>query len=232
MLKTLDKVLLSDNATQDFYKQYQDPEFKSWLVGILPEIEDAKQLKQDNPWHVYGCLDHILHSVESINSQTKDLDDATRRQLAYTMFLHDIGKPETHLRRYSKLYGREIDSFFNHNKASVKIADRVLGQFGFDADEQTKIKHLVHEHDIFMFITLDPDNNKHHKALSYPLVQELVDSYDNVGVGSGKELLSQLIMVGRADNLAQNPEMTQNSLKLLDKMDNMLTQDPNQTPVQ
>ena len=227
MLETLDKILLSDNVVEDFYKQYEDENFKSWLVGILPEVEDCKNMQQDNPWHIYGCLDHILHSVQTINSQTKDLDDATRRQLAYTMFLHDIGKPECKLRRYSKLYGREIDSFFNHNKASTKVADRVLGQFGFDQQEQTKIKHLVHEHDIFMFITINPDGNKHHKVLSYQLINELVDDYSSIG--DGKEILSQLIMVGRADNLAQNPEMTGNSLKMLDKMQNMLTQDSNQT---
>ena len=48
------------------------------------------------------------------------------------MFLHDIGKPECHIRRYSKLYKREVDSFFNHNIAGVKIAARVLREFGFD----------------------------------------------------------------------------------------------------
>ena len=227
MLETLDKVLLSDNVVEDFYTQYADQDFKNWLVGILPEVEDCKNMEQDNPWHIYGCLDHILHSVEMINSQTKDLDDKTRRQLAYTMFLHDIGKPECKLRRYSKLYGREIDSFFNHNKASTKVADRVLGQFGFDQQEQAKIKHLVHEHDIFMFITMNPDGNKYHKPLTYSLIDELVD--DCSSVGDGREVLGQLIMVGRADNLAQNPEMTANSLKMLDKMQSMLTQDDKQT---
>ncbi len=227
MLETLDKVLLSDNVVEDFYTQYADQDFKNWLVGILPEVEDCKNMEQDNPWHIYGCLDHILHSVEMINSQTKDLDDKTRRQLAYTMFLHDIGKPECKLRRYSKLYGREIDSFFNHNKASTKVADRVLGQFGFDQQEQAKIKHLVHEHDIFMFITMNPDGNKYHKPLTYGLIDELVD--DCSSVGDGREVLGQLIMVGRADNLAQNPEMTANSLKMLDKMQSMLTQDDKQT---
>ncbi len=227
MLETLDKVLLSDNVVEDFYSQYADEDFKNWLVGILPEVEDCKNMEQDNPWHIYGCLGHILHSVEMINSQTKDLDDKTRRQLAYTMFLHDIGKPECKLRRYSKLYGREIDSFFNHNKASTKVADRVLTQFGFDQQEQAKIKHLVHEHDIFMFITMNPDGNKYHKPLTYGLINELVD--DCSSVGNGREVLGQLIMVGRADNLAQNPQMTANSLKMLDKMQSMLTQDDKQT---
>ena len=221
MLETLDKVLLSDNVVQDFYEQYEDENFKNWLVDILPEVEDCKNMEQDNPWHIYGCLDHILHSVESINSQTKDLDDAIRRQLAYTMFLHDIGKPECKLRRYSKLYGREIDSFFNHNKASVKVADRVLGQFGFDQDEQAKIKHLVHEHDIFMFIRPFKTDNPHWRTLSPQLIKDEIEDLNYVG--NGKQLMRYLIMIGRSDNLAQNEKMTPPSLKMLNKMDIMLS---------
>ena len=78
-----------------------------------------------------------------------------------------------------------------------------------------------------MFITMNPDGNKYHKPLTYGLIDELVD--DCSSVGNGREVLGQLIMVGRADNLAQNPEMTANSLKMLDKMQSMLTQDDKQT---
>jgi hypothetical protein len=41
-------------------------------------------------------------------------------------------------------------------------------------------------------------------------------------VGNGFELMEYLIMVGRSDNLAQNPNMTADSLKLLDAMNNIL----------
>ena len=41
-------------------------------------------------------------------------------------------------------------------------------------------------------------------------------------VSNGVELLEHLIKVGRADSLAQNPQMTEYSLKLLDKMETML----------
>ena len=34
--------------------------------------------------------------------------------------------------------------------------------------------------------------------------------------------MKYLVMVGRADNMAQNPEMTRDSLHMLDKMDDML----------
>lgn len=220
MLNVLNDILLSDNVVENFYKNYNNEEFKKWLLNILPEVEDCKNLNQDNPWHIYNCLDHILHSVEEMNKQTISLNQDTRKILAYTMFLHDIGKPQCHIRRYSKLYKREVDSFFNHNKASVKIADRVLKDFGFNEQQSEEIKALVEDHDIFMFITLKNDNNQHHKVLSPKVMQEQVEKLNQVG--NGHQLMQYLIMVGKSDNRAQNPELTPQSLKMLDVMEEML----------
>lgn len=220
MLETLNNILLSENVVENFHNAFKNENFKTWLLKILPEIEHCKNLKQDNPWHIYNCLDHILHSVNAINLQTKDFDNKTRRLLAYTMFLHDIGKPECYLRRYSKLYGKEIDSFFNHNKAGVKIADRVLMQFKFNKQEISIIKKLIDMHDIFMFVTLNNDNNPHHQVLTNKYINQQIQELNSVG--NGEELLKYLIMIGRSDNLSQNPELTTNALHLLDVFDRML----------
>lgn len=219
MKKVLDSILLSDNACEEFYKNYKKENFKKWILNLLPEIENCRTTKQDNPWHVYNCLDHILHSVENINKQTKNLPNEQRKMLAYVMFLHDMGKPECYLRRYSKLYGKEVDSFFGHNKASVKIAQRVLPILCFNKNSMLKMELLIEDHDVFMFLTLENDKNVHHTVLTQAVVDKMVNKYECVG--NGKELLNQLIMVGRADNLAQNQKMTTKSLKLLDKMQEM-----------
>ena len=220
MNKVLDSILLGDNACEEFYKWFEKEEFRKWILNILPEIEKCEETKQDNPWHIYNCLDHILKSVENINKQTKGLPLEERRMLAYVMFLHDIGKPECYIRRYSKLYGREVDSFFAHNKASKRIAERVLPSLGFDYETREKMELLIQEHDVFMFITLEPTKNQHHKVLTPELLNEKINEFS--GFGNGKKLLGQLIMVGRADSLAQNPKMTAKSLRLLDRMQLML----------
>ena len=124
MLKLLDKILLGDDVVTNFYHHYQNLEFRNWLVSLLPEVEDCRTTNQDNPWHVYNCLEHILRSVEEINKQTLNLPKSERRLLAYSMFYHDMGKPATHIRRFAKAYGKEIDSFFNHNQKSAEIASR------------------------------------------------------------------------------------------------------------
>lgn len=220
MKERLDEILLSKEVVKDFYKSYDQEGFHSWLLEILPEVEECKNLKQDNPWHIYHCLDHILHSVEAINRQSVQLDQETRRMLAYTMFLHDIGKPQCYLRRYSKLYKREVDSFFNHNVAGVKIADRVLSSFGFGQEEKEQIKKLIDMHDIFMFVTLTNDGNAHHRVLDEEYLKQQIDQLDQVG--DGKVLMQYLLLVGRADNLAQNPAMTKKSLEKIDVMAAML----------
>lgn len=236
MKKVLDDILLSENVTDNFHKQYStNAQFRDWILKVIPEVEACRKQRQDNPWHIYNCLDHILHSVEQINKQTQNLDPKTQRKLAYTMFLHDIGKPQKHLRRYSKLYKREVDSFFNHNLASADVVDRVIQQhFGFDQKEAKEIHTLVEKHDIFMFITLENDGNQHHKVLTAGYLQDEISDLNKTG--NGAELMRQLIMVGRADNGAQNPEMTEQSFKLLNKMDSMLTNltqtNAQDTPVQ
>ena len=224
MKDILDKILLSDDVCKSFYECYNQKDFKEWLLGLLPEVEACKNLKQDNPWHIYNCLDHILNSVSHMNKQTTDLSYKERRMLAYVMFLHDIGKPECYIRRYSKLYGREVDSFFNHNKASVKVAQKFLPSVGFNNKETQKMQLLIEDHDVFMFLTLEDDGNKYHKQLSSKVVEERIEKCNKIG--NGEELLNQLIMVGKADNLAQNPQMTGKSLLLLDKMQTMLKSYP------
>ena len=220
MNEVLDKILLGDNVCKDFYENYNKKQFKDWLLSILPEVEDCRVQQQDNPWHIYSCLDHILHSVEEINKQTKGMSLANRRVLAYTMFLHDIGKPSCYLRRFSKLYDREVDSFFGHNKASEEIAKRVLQDFNFNKQERREIRLLVNEHDIFMFMVLEDDGNKFHHVVNNELIDEYIKRFNQVG--NGQKLMKWLVKVGIADNKAQNPEMTKNAMKVIDVISNIL----------
>jgi len=221
MLQELDLILTSENVVSAFTTKYKnDLNFKNWLLQILPEVEDCKNQKQDTPWHIYDCLTHILYTVENINKQTTELEFSQRRMLAYCMFLHDVGKPAKHIRRLSKQFNREVDSFFDHNLKSAEIAKRVLPQFNFTVKEINIMEKLILKHDIFMFIALNKTNNPHHRILSKELVVQEVQELNSVG--DGKTLLKYLILMGRADNLSQNLNLTKNSLKMLEKMEKML----------
>ena len=218
-IEILDNILMSNNVVENFESGMDNLEFANWLTSILPELADCARLKQDNPWHIYNCLEHILKSVEEINKQTGNLPENDKRLLAYAMFYHDMGKPATHIRRYAKAYNREVDSFFNHNIKSAEIVRRTADNFGFNDEEKKQIEKLVLDHDIFMFITDDKTSNPHHKQLTNALIMGHIDDLANFG--DGKKLMRYLIMIGRADNKAQNPAMTAKSLRMLDKMETM-----------
>lgn len=220
-VKKLDEILLSKNVVENFYKEYNtNGEFKNWLLKILPEVEKCEQQKQNNPWHKYNVLKHILYSVEEMNKQTTDYSESERRVLAYTMFLHDIGKPATHITREKD--GEIIDSFFHHSEESERVACRVLPTFGFNEQEIKQITTLVYKHDIFMFIRDYNTFNPHVKRLSMKLLQDEIMDLDR-RAGDGENMLKKLVLVGRSDNLAQNEKKTVESLKLLDKIDYMLS---------
>ena len=219
-LEKLNKVLLSENAKEEFYKALEEKEFEEFLKENLPEVLGCKDNAQNNPWHIYNILDHILVSVEKMNGQTKGMSEDERKLLAYTMLFHDIGKPAKKIQR--KKDGKIIDSFFNHNEESEKIASERLSNFGYKGQEKSIIEKLVNKHDIFMFIKSYDSPNRYWKKLTPELIEEEIA--DLSSCGDGEKLLQWLVMVGRSDSLAQNPAMTQESLALLDLFDDMIAE--------
>lgn len=215
----LDSAVLSSSAVEDFYALYNgNTEFRIWLDRFIPEVKKCEEQKQNNPWHKYNVLGHILHSVEEMNAVTGDLPDEDRRMLAYTMFFHDIGKPDTHIVREKD--GEMIDSFFNHNIRGCEIIEPILPELGFSEKDAAIITKLVDKHDIFMFITEHKTSNPYKKMLTPSVIREEIADLNSVG--DGNKLLRYLVMVGRSDNRAQNEKMTGQSLRLLDRFDDML----------
>lgn len=216
-IEMLDKVIMSDDVSYSFYNLYDNnEEFREWLDNILPEIRKCELQKQNNPWHKYNVLGHILHAVEAMNSLTKNMDYKTRRLLAYVMLFHDIGKPDVVTINPKTGY----DRFINHNKQSAKIANRLLDTLHFNDSEKKLILDFIIRHDLFMFLTMNKTTNPYKKELTDKVVDELIQEL-NVH-GDGKKILSWLLLVGRSDNLAQNELMTEESFKLLDKFESML----------
>ena len=220
MNKILDSILLSDTVVYDFYEYYNKrSDFKRWLKAILEEVDMCEKQQQNTPWHKYNVLSHILHSVEAMNKMTKGMDIRERRLLAYVMFFHDLGKAKCH--HVDIKTGQ--DRFFYHNEHSARIAEEALPLFFnqyFTPEEINVIVKLVYKHDIFMFIKDFSSNNPFWKTLSPELIDNEIKELNSVG--DGLKLMRYLVMVGRADNLAQNEKMTKDSLALLDKFDGML----------
>lgn len=216
-IEILDDILLSNSACDNFHSEYKNNDkFAKWINELIPEIKDCYNNEQNNPWHIYNILDHILHSVEEMNKQTKNLNIKDRRMLAYTMLLHDIGKPKCKTKRMKN--GLMIDSFFNHNIVSSKIAKRVLPKLKFSEEEIRNICDLVYRHDVFINIT----NNASEKGRRLLTEKVLLDEIAKFNCADKFKYMQYLIMVGRADNKAQNPEMTEEKIALLSEIEKML----------
>ena len=215
MTNLLDCILLSKDVVSKFHDEYKNNSvFKRWIDENIPEVSLCEKQEQKTPWHIYNVLDHILHSVDNMNKLASHLEYSDRRMLVYTMFFHDIGKPYAH--SYDK--NRKRDRFFDHNIKSEAIAKDVLPKLGFSLEERRIIQALIFKHDIFMFIKVHPVSNPYWKQLSENLIKKEVEELDNVG--DGYKLLKFLIMVGKADSLAQNPQMA--TLEVHEKMEKML----------
>ena len=220
-LDIFENILLDDIVVDRFYTEYKNnTEFKSWLDGFLPEVEMCEQQEQHNPWHKYNVLGHILHSVEEMNKLTikYNVEDMDRKMLAMVMFFHDIGKPACHITREKN--GEMIDSFFNHNIESEKVFRRVAGKLRIEDGLVDIMAKMIYKHDIFMFIKDFPTKNPYWKTLSPEIVAKEIADLNTVG--DGKKLIKYLILVGMADNLAQNEKMTGDSLRMLGKMIQMV----------
>ncbi len=114
--------------------------YKSGLLAhIMPEFVPCYSTEQNNPYHVYNVAEHIIHTVEAVESTGI---------LRWTMLLHDIGKPA---RKTTDEKG--IDHFYGHPEVSTRMADRILNDLRFDKDSIKKILTLVKYHDIDIFDT-------------------------------------------------------------------------------
>ena len=218
-LNKFDKIMCGENVVESFYSSYNnDKDFAEWVDQNIPDLQKCERQQQNNPWHKYNVLGHILHSVQHMNKLSFGMKNNIRRMLSYIMLFHDIGKPNKHIIRSKN--GQMIDSFFNHNEESEKIARRDLPKLGFLDDEVKIMCKLIFKHDIFMFIKTYQSSNKYWRILDEKLVRKEIEDLNIVG--DGKQLLKYLLLVGRADNLAQNEQMTGESLALLDKFELML----------
>lgn len=208
------EVLLSDDAGGAFTTEYNlDIYFKDEINKYIPEVALCYKQKQRGDWHIYNVMGHILHSVEEMNKLSAELAGSERKLLAFTMFFHDLGKPEYH--KVKRKNGKFIDSFYGHNIGSEKIAKRVLRHLKFNKAEQKIILTLVREHDLFIKFSDEPKEDWQIKPTTEYL-KEYIRSLNKFG--DGKKIFEYLILVGIADNRAQNPAMTKESLEMIYKI--------------
>ncbi|MBU5437238.1 HD domain-containing protein [Tissierella sp. MSJ-40] len=124
--ENLNYILISSKDIKDY---------KDEILRIVPELIICVDCEQNMPAHIYNVFDHILETVNNVDS---DLI------LKITALLHDIGKP------YRKTVIDNVDSFKGHEEASEIIANLILTRLGYEEDFKNKICRLIKYHDYYI----------------------------------------------------------------------------------
>lgn len=151
---------------------------------IIPEFEKCIGFKHDNYHHIYDVGDHILHSVKNIENNPV---------LRWTMFLHDIGKPDT------KTFDKDnVGHFYGHPKVSCDIAKKIMKRLKFSNKDMKKIERLILNHDY----ELNMNEKSIRKAVSK----------------IGDDIFIDLLKVKLADNYAKNIEIKKQDIDNIEKI--------------
>lgn len=218
-LDLLESILNSDDVVRNFYNEYnKNQNFNRWIVELLPEIETSRKQEQNNPWHLYDVLTHILHSVQNINILSRDFSESDRRMLQYVMLFHDLGKPACH--KVEIKDGKVRDRFKGHDKVSEEIANRSLKNFGFNDNEISVMSKLIGKHDMFIKIKFEGFDAPSRVLLTDELLHKEVEELNQFG--DGLKLMKYLNLIGKADSLAQNLKVNAYKIELHDKIAKML----------
>ncbi len=149
------------------------------LKIIIPELENSFKCEQNNPHHVYNVGKHIFASTKNIDNKL---------HLRLTMFLHDIGKPNT------KTFDSTVkhDRFIGHPEVSANMTEKIMRNLKFDVVTIKKVVTLVKHHDI--------DFTSSEKSMRRLL--------SNIGEDTVKDLFD----VRLADISAQNPILSKSKI--------------------
>lgn len=127
--------------------------FKTVFFQIVPEFKGCFRFEQNNPYHIFDVLDHIITSVM--------LSDTNDEIIKLALLFHDIGKPEC----YS--IESRIGHFYMHANASYVITNTVLKRLRFPNKLRENVADLVKYHDAEIIPDL-----KHTRRWLYKIGQE------------------------------------------------------------
>ena len=121
--------LLTAESPSDGLRTHEDELFR-----LIPELALCKGFAQNNEWHVYDVLEHILHVIDGVPAEPA---------LRLCALFHDIGKPES--------YTEDSDGvghFRGHWESSCRIFLGFAEKHGLDEALCKTVADLIFYHDV------------------------------------------------------------------------------------
>ena len=162
---------------------------------VLPELDAMYAQEQNNPHHIFNVGEHSVQAVRRLSEEyrkSSDYDKKLHSVLAWTMLLHDVGKPTCYTEDEEG-----IGHFYGHVEKGERIAKGILKRLKFDNYTIDTATRLIKWHD-YRFGS---------KASS---VRKAVNKI-------GTDIIELLFIVQRLDILAQNPDTHAEKLERLEE---------------
>jgi poly(A) polymerase len=122
------------------------------LHEILPEVAALDGVEQPPDYHPEG--DVFTHTCLMLNQMQAPFPDElepgppveNRKELAWALLLHDVGKPDTFSIQPDRKTGLPRIRFFGHDAAGKRIAADVLSRLRFSNREKKHILQAIGNH--------------------------------------------------------------------------------------
>ncbi|MBR3772286.1 MAG: CCA tRNA nucleotidyltransferase [Clostridium sp.] len=194
-----------------FCSKYPERFFVAYETGltkyIMPEFDQMMETKQNNPNHVDNVGIHCIKALKIFHEQIAQSEDYQKREypykifsaLCWTILLHDVGKPA--MRTVDE---NGTDHFYNHDLEGANIAKHILKRLKFDNYTVDTVTHLIRWHDYRYELKLQAIRRALNKI--------------------GKEAIFPLLLVQRADVLAQSDYNRDEKLARLDDAESLVNE--------
>lgn len=163
---------------------------------VLPELDRMLLQEQHNPHHIYNVGEHCIQAVQLLNEAyetTPEYDKKIHSILAWTMLLHDAGKPDCYT-----VDEEGVGHFYGHEEKGAEIAKRILKRLKFDNYTLETVVRLIKWHDY----RFEKQEAAVRKAASR----------------IGTDIMELLFTVQKFDILAQNPATHEEKLFRLEQI--------------
>lgn len=167
---------------------------------VLPEWDAMLATEQHNPYHCYDVGIHTLKALESVQKMPIYIngDKHMRQILVYTMLLHDVAKP--------KCYSVDENGrshFYGHQKYGAVQAKEILKRLKFDNETMDAVSKLVRHHDSRYTVKLEEGDSGLRRLMNQV----------------GSEWIEPLLAVQRGDVYGHKPELWEDMLQQVDRME-------------
>ena len=167
------------------------------LTQILPELLKLKKVTQPPEFHSEGDVwDHTMLALQQ-------LPDKCPEELAWTVLLHDIAKPET---QGFREHPKSKITFFEHDVLSAEKTEEILKRFKFSNEFIEKVCWSISQHMRIIHAFGNMSDRKKQKLFSDPNIDLLLNH-------TRADLLASIRKNGKADLT-----MYENAIKLRDEV--------------